>query len=260
MTAKRFAGRVAVVTGGANGIGFAAAERFAAEGASIVLADLDAATVGHAATSLAERHSVPTLGLRHDVRSNADTEELLSASTELGPIGILMLNAGVSAGGRLEHVPITEWQRLFEINVISVARGLNAFLPTLISQNAPAHVVITGSSASFFGSETGMDAPYAATKSALLGLSRTYRSYLAPSGVSVQMLAPRMTDTAFPRNAVAWGKRGPQSMADRDIGPSDTVDQVADALLAHLGGELPVIALDPETPDKLISWAEQLRM
>jgi NAD(P)-dependent dehydrogenase (short-subunit alcohol dehydrogenase family) len=239
---------------GASGIGLACARGFARLGADLVLGDVSDDALAAAATELAsERCRVATVHC--DVRVDADNAALRDAATALGPIGVVMLNAGISSGGALEHIPIAQWDDLFAVNVIGVARGLQAFMPVLMAQEQPAHVVITGSSASFFGSDLGVDAPYVASKHALLGMARAYRSYLARHGVTVQLLAPRMTDTAFPRSSIAWSRRGSFVTTDRDIGEADTAEQVASKLAEQLGSGPLVVALDPATADRLADFA-----
>ncbi len=253
--AHEVAGTVAVVTGGANGIGLASARAFAAAGADILLADVDQQSLESAREELSETATtIETIGF--DARSDDDAEALVSAAARIGPIGVLMLNAGVSSGGVLEHVPISQWQDLFDVNVFGVVRCLNAFIPTLVEQKRRTHVIVTGSSVSFTGSGSGVDAPYVASKHALVGLARTYRSYLARHDIGVQLLAPRMTDTAFPLSSVAWTSDGSFITSDRDIGTADTPEEVATALIDHLGMDQLVIALEPRTGEILHEFAD----
>jgi NAD(P)-dependent dehydrogenase (short-subunit alcohol dehydrogenase family) len=242
MTAVDLTGSVAVVTGGANGIGLACAERFAQAGASVVLADRDDAALADAC----ERYAaigVDVTGAHCDVTSDDDIRHLHDVAAAMGPIGMLMLNAGVSAGGRLEVIPISEWQRLFDVNVHGVVRGLNTFVPTLVAAARPARIVVTGSSASFDVDERGANAPYAASKHALVGVVRAYDNYLRPHDISAHLLAPRLTDTAFPRSSNVWGHRGLTTSHDRVVDGADTVDDVAAALMTGLADDRTIITV-----------------
>jgi NADP-dependent 3-hydroxy acid dehydrogenase YdfG len=140
---SNFKGTVAVVTGSAGGIGLACAVEFAKLGCHLLLADISA---GNLATA-ADR--VRALGTRVetivcDVTSDNDTEKLLEAANKMGRVSILHLNAGIAAGGRLELIPLDEWRRLLDVNVFGVVRGLQAFVPSMVSAQAPAHIIITG--------------------------------------------------------------------------------------------------------------------
>ncbi len=242
-------GRVAVVTGGASGIGFAAARRFAAAGAEVVIADLDWEAIERAADEIGG------IGVVCDVRRDDDTERLADLATEIGPIGVVMANAGVAAGGRFESVPIDEWHRLLDVNVMGIVRTVTPFVDTLRAQGG-GHVVITGSSASLFGDPSGMSTPYMTTKHALLGLARGLATSLAVDGVDVHLLAPRLTDTAFPRSAAVWGRRGRTVSTDQPVDGADTPEQVVDALLAGIVNREFLISLTPDTSRLLHDFAE----
>ena len=242
--------QLAVVTGGANGIGLACARRFGERGARLLLADRDLVALESAAGLLrAEGHD--TITLRCDVTSDDDMNHLAEFAFERGPIGMLMLNAGVSAGGRLELIPAAEWLRLYDVNVGGVVRGLNAFSPRFVETATPARIVVTGSSASFDVDDRGVDAPYAATKHALLAVTRAYSNYLTPYGIDVRMLAPRLTDTAFPRSSTVWTRRGTLTSADRIVEHADSADDVARALIESYEHDTRVVALDRGPLDAL---------
>ncbi|KAI9011838.1 short chain dehydrogenase family protein [Hyaloraphidium curvatum] len=248
------ANTVAVVTGGANGIGLACAREYALLGADIVLGDVDAAALAKAKESLLSTgRRVDTVVC--DVTSDADNARLAEAALRLGPVGVLMLNAGISSGGRLELVPTAQWEKLLAVNVLGVVRGLSAFFPHL---KPGAHVVITGSSSSFDCAPDGMDAPYVSSKHAVLGLVKGYAAYLSRRGVGVQMLAPKMTDTAFPRSTVAWGARGPRVAKDREVpADADTAEEVARIMARNLGNGRMVVSADPGLPGKLETFARE---
>ncbi|MCR9279166.1 MAG: SDR family oxidoreductase [Pseudomonadaceae bacterium] len=237
-------GKVAVVTGGADGIGLAAAKAFQKAGAQVVVADVSE-------EKLAEQVSGSGLHpVTCDVASDAQIERLAETANQLGDVDLVMANAGIAIGGRFELIPTTEWQRLFDINVLGVVRTINAFLPAMLERGR-GHIVVTGSSAGLFRSN-GMDAPYAASKYALRGMAQGLAIYARDSGVSVHYLAPRMTDTAFPRSSTAWGRKGSRITSDRQLGDDyDTVDDVIAALLAGIEADQFLISLTPDTSEKL---------
>ncbi len=141
-------GRVAVVTGGASGIGLAAATRFAGLGMHVVLADLGADRLDHAAELIAQ--AAPS---GRDAVTVAETDvsrpETLSAleravSERLGGTDLLMNNAGIQPGSAL-FGPIEDWQRMMEVNLWGVIHGTRAFVPNMIARARPGLVINTGS-------------------------------------------------------------------------------------------------------------------
>lgn len=245
----QFDNSVAVVTGGADGIGLAAALRFKEAGAQVVIGDVNADKV-HAEASAGGLHGVVC-----DVCNDQHIDELASVANGLGDVELVMANAGVAVGGRFEQIPMTEWQRLFDVNVMGVVRTINAFLPAMM-ERGKGRIVVTGSSAGLFRSH-GSDAPYAASKYALRGMAQGLAMYCDQSGVSVHYLAPRLTDTAFPRSSVAWGRKGSRVTSDHVLGDNyDTADDVVSALFQGMDNNEFLVSLTPNTKDKLTALAE----
>ncbi|HEY3737019.1 MAG TPA: SDR family NAD(P)-dependent oxidoreductase [Jatrophihabitans sp.] len=217
-----FAGRVAVVTGGASGIGFAMAGRFAAEGMRVVLADVEEAPLREAESRLtvagAEVHAVLT-----DVSDAAAVEHLADAAVErFGAVHLLCNNAGVGGARGLtwEFAPQV-WDWILGVNLRGVVNGVHAFMPVLAQQDE-AHIVNTTSIAGIVG---GMgSAPYTVSKFAVVGLSEALRAELTHTGsrVGVSILCPGRIDTNIDRADRNWPEAlgsKPTAQAADAVGP-----------------------------------------
>lgn len=183
-----FAGKVAVVTGAASGIGLALARRCAEEGMRVALADVEAGPLEEAAAELAGAHGEDrVLAVPTDVRDEAAVAALADAVFDrFGTAHLVCNNAGVGVGGLTWTVPADRWRWIVDVNLLGVAHGIRAFVPRLIEQGE-GHVVNTASAA---GLVTGPGmAPYFATKHAVVALSESLYFDLqlvgAPVGVSV---------------------------------------------------------------------------
>ena len=141
-------GRVAVITGGASGIGLAAAKRFAGFGMKIVIADLDENELGRARPEIAAASSGgggEVLAVKTDVSKREDVERLKDeAYRAFGEVGVLMNNAGVGGGGG-PFENYEGWQRVLGVNLWGVINGVQTFAPAMIAQGTPAAIVNTGS-------------------------------------------------------------------------------------------------------------------
>ena len=148
------ANKVAVITGGASGIGRGTALALARRGADLVLADIHEERLAETRAAV-EALGRRALALRCDVTSDADVERLAEvAIAEMEHVDVLMNNAGVVLCGALESMPVADWQWEFDINVFGVVRGLRAFLPHMLARGS-GYVVNTASMAGLFGSRPG---------------------------------------------------------------------------------------------------------
>ena len=187
-------GRVAVITGGAQGIGYATAERMLASGASVVLWDIDTARLDLAVAALAPRGPVST----DRVELTEDDSVAAAAAAVLarhGRIDILVNNAGITGG----NAPTWEldpavWRRVVEVNLIAPFLACRAVVPQMIAQGYGRIVNI----ASVAGKEGNPNAShYSASKAGLIGLTKSLGKELATKGVLVNAVAPAAARTAI---------------------------------------------------------------
>jgi NAD(P)-dependent dehydrogenase (short-subunit alcohol dehydrogenase family) len=166
-----FADKVAVITGAASGFGLAFAQKGAALGMKLVLADVNPDALAQAVDTLraagAEAIGVPT-----DVSSATQVEALAQAALDaFGKVHLLFNNAGVGSGGLLWESSANDWSWVFGVNVMGVAHGVRAFAPIMLAQNEPAHIVNTASVAGLL-SPPAMGV-YNASKHAVVSLTET---------------------------------------------------------------------------------------
>jgi len=194
-----FRGRVAVITGGAGGIGFAMAEAFAARGARIVLADLDEAGMAQRAKALAAKGAevlcVPTdVTIRESVASLAD-----ATWKRFGAAHVVCNNAGIAIAGPLLQMTPEDWRLTMDIDFWGVVYGVDAFAPRLVEQRQGGHIVNTASMAGLVGMQwLGV---YCAAKFAVVGLSEALRRELEPHGIGVSVLCPMIVATSINENS-----------------------------------------------------------
>ncbi|HET6317894.1 MAG TPA: SDR family NAD(P)-dependent oxidoreductase [Chloroflexota bacterium] len=233
-------GEIAVITGGASGIGRASALALARRGADIVVADVHEqrlAEVAQEVRSLGRR----VLTVRCDVSVDRDVEMLARRSeTEMGAPGIVMNNAGVVLRGALEEIGLGDWQWVMGINFFGVVRGIRAFLPGLVERRH-GYMVNTGS-VSGLVTLTGEGAPYIASKYAVVGLTEALALYARPLGIGVSLLCPggvrtNLAETGRSIGMTAERQRNETRLAQsvqggRELEPEEVGEMVAEAILA----------------------------
>ena len=230
------AGRTAVVTGAASGIGLALAERFAAEGMRIVMADVDQARVEEVASRLAKGADV--LAVRVDVSSYDEVERLAArTAAQFGAVHLLCNNAGVQMLGPAWELELEEWRWMVDINLWGVIHGIRAFVPAMVEHGARGHVVNT---ASVGGLVTfpGM-AMYAATKAAVVALSEALHHDLGDRGaqIGVSVLCPGPVVSELRERSAALRPGGEDGRPVESVShvprmpASDVADLVVDAVL-----------------------------
>lgn len=204
-------GKVAVITGGASGIGRALAERAASLGMHVVIADIEEEPLRVTEKSLAEG-GADVLGVPTDVSDASSVQALADATVKkFGTAHLVCNNAGVAGTGDLSWVmPPSTWEWMFAVNVWGVINGLRAFVPILVEQDE-GHVVNTTSISGLLG---GLgSAPYTSSKYAVVGMTESLRAELATSGsrVKTSVLCPGRIETNITHADRNWPERlGPK--------------------------------------------------
>ncbi len=193
MSAPQLQGQVAVVTGAASprGIGWAIGQRFAQEGARVVIIDLDADLARAAAQKIGPEH----LGLTCDVRDEAQAQAAVQAIVDrLGRVDILVNNAGVSQSHRLMVSTQQDYDLVMDVSVRGSFNMSRAAVPHM-RQHQRGAIVCTGSVAAQRGGGILGGPHYSAAKGALQSLAKAMARELAPDGIRVNAIAPGMVDT-----------------------------------------------------------------
>lgn len=194
---REFRDRVAVITGGASGLGLAMARRFAREGMRLVLGDVQADALAQAVAAF-EQAGVPVAGVRCDVSRQADVDALRDAAVaRFGAVHVLCNNAGVAPGGLVWENSLEDWQWCLGVNVYGVIHGLRSFVPLMLAQDEPAHIVNTASVAGLL-SPPGMGI-YCVSKHAVVTMTECLHHDLASKSdkVRASVLCPAYVPTGI---------------------------------------------------------------
>src|SRR5215475_4173761 len=192
---KEFKDKVAVITGAASGIGRALAERCAHEGMQVVLADVNGDALTATAAAL-QATGAPVLTVVTDVSKAQDVDALAQQTlATFGAVHLLCNNAGVWAGVSAWDSALADWEWVLGVNLWGVIHGLHTFVPLMLAQGTPGHIVNTASMA---GLLTGRGpAVYRVSKHAVVALSEMLYHQLAQRGANIQVsvLCPGGVDT-----------------------------------------------------------------
>jgi len=240
-----FTERVAVITGGASGIGRALGRRFAAEGARVVLADVEAGALARTAKELAADGADVTEAVC-DVTDPASVDSLAEhVYATHGAVHVLVNNAGVGPpAAKVWETTPNDWMWVHSVNVFGVAHGIQSFVPRMLAAGEPGHIVNTSSGDGAINPLPGASV-YAASKAAVAILTECLAAQLAAEdariGVSLFLPGGGLLDTGMwtsERNRPAHlARERPRSI------PAMTVKQVV-KIAADRGRELPVASLD----------------
>ncbi|KUH85529.1 MULTISPECIES: SDR family oxidoreductase [unclassified Mycobacterium] len=245
--------KVAVVTGGGSGIGRAAALSLSRRGASIVVADVNPDRAASVAEEIRDQ-GARSISVPCDVADEDSFESLRDVVLDqFGRVDVVMNNVGVLTRGLPEHLPLTEWQRIMNINLMSYVRSNIAFLPTLLDQGS-GHIVNTASFAGLFTYSYDR-LPYAVSKAGVIQLSEGLRLYLAPRGIGVTVLCPgpvitNIIESLPPSFGPEPEMRGPGTQFAL-LTPEEVGEQVAEAILSDTF----MVYTHPQVRDVLVSRA-----
>jgi NAD(P)-dependent dehydrogenase (short-subunit alcohol dehydrogenase family) len=192
-------GRCAVITGGARGLGYAIATRFAEAGAALMLGDLDESSASDAAQRLAREHGVRTLGAGADVRDAAQVEALADrAVAELGSIDIWVNNAGIFPRSPGISMTDEEWDFVVDLNLRAAFFGCRAAGRRMVERDAGGVIINMASTAGHRGYGPGL-AHYVSSKHGVRGLTKSFAVELGGHGIRVLSLSP----SSFPTEGLA---------------------------------------------------------
>ncbi|MEX2245097.1 MAG: SDR family NAD(P)-dependent oxidoreductase [Dehalococcoidia bacterium] len=194
---REFKDKVAVVTGAASGIGRGLADRFAAEGMRVVLADIEQPALEQAEREIAGAGAT-VLAVRTDVSKPGDVAALAEKTLErFGAAHILCNNAGVGDSAALSwDAPLEEWQWVLGVNLWGVIYGVRAFVPIMLRQGGEAHIVNTSSVAGLIAAAGGPS--YTVSKFGVVGYSEALYhelSFASSGKIGVSVLCPALTNT-----------------------------------------------------------------
>jgi 2-hydroxycyclohexanecarboxyl-CoA dehydrogenase len=230
----KLSGSRAVITGAGSGIGAATAKRFARDGASVVAVDIDAESARRTAREC--EGEVSAYGC--DVSDRAAVGDL---AQELGPVDVLVNNAGVGLVGNFLDATLEDWDWIRGVNLDGVAYGCHAFGRGMV-ERGHGHVVNVASGAGYFPHQTL--AAYCATKAAVIMLSQSLRADWAPRGVGVSVICPGAINTAIASRARMVGRLdSKRAAAERALRRGRSPEVVAGAIagaVEHNRGIVPV--------------------
>jgi NAD(P)-dependent dehydrogenase (short-subunit alcohol dehydrogenase family) len=257
---EKLSGRIAVVTGGASGIGLGIARAAASEGMRVALLDVEERALDAACAALGGE----ALGIRTDVSDPAS----LSAAAErvlarFGRVDVLCNNAGVLVSGPLVESKPRDWEWVVGVNLLGVAHGVRAFVPHIRAGGEGGHVVNTASVVGLAGMP-GLGV-YTATKYAVVALSEVLREELAPEGIGVSVLCPggvrtRIHDAARNRPAVLGGPEAAPRRTATDVAVETGMDPdaVGRRVVRAIRANEPYVLTHPEFRAPFAARAEAI--
>jgi NAD(P)-dependent dehydrogenase (short-subunit alcohol dehydrogenase family) len=218
---QEFAGKVAVITGAASGIGRALTEKCIAEGMHVVMADIEEAVLEKVAAELQATTNNQVLPIVTNVAMEAELQKVRDEAVEnLGGVHLLFNNAGVGGGGNAWNATQKDWDWVLGVNLWSVIYGLRVFVPQMIAQGTPCHIVNTASVAGLIGGST--NALYSVTKHGVVALTENLYVDLQAEETQIgcSVLCPGFVNT----NIFDSGRNRPSDLANDLEPPKPTAE------------------------------------
>ena len=241
----RFKGKAAVITGGANGIGFATATEFARRGARVVLADVDKPALEQAVARL-HAEGFDAHAVTCDVRELDDMVALADeAFRHLGHVDIVFSNAGIVVAGPIAQMTHDDWRWVIDIDLWGSIHAVEAFLPRLLEQDTGGHIAFTASFAGLIPN-VGLGT-YCVAKYGVVALAETLAREVKPNGIGVSVLCPMVVETKLVANSErirgadyglastpdVTGSLGPLPAQEDSLSVDEVARLTADAILAN---------------------------
>jgi NAD(P)-dependent dehydrogenase (short-subunit alcohol dehydrogenase family) len=234
---RELAGKTAFVTGGAAGIGLALGRAFARSGMKVMLADIETDALQAAVKRLQE--IAPDIsGTTCDVADAESVERAAQAAFDtFGNVHVVCNNAGVAAGGGIDHISLDNWRWVIDVNLMGVLHGIKSFLPHIRAHGEGGHIVNTASMA---GMQGGLGfSPYTASKFAVVGMSEGLSLQLKPHGIGVSVLCPSFVRTRIGES----GRNRPERYGEsRPLDPASP----AAAMVAEIARQIDA-GLEPDS-------------
>jgi 3-oxoacyl-[acyl-carrier protein] reductase len=194
----RFEDKVAIITGSGRGIGKEIARRLAAEGASVVISDINPDTASEAAQEIERSFNTRATSIQTDVKKGADIHELMeSTMRDFRQIDILVNNAGIMYPTKIDDISEEEWDEVLDVNLRGVFFCSQAVSPFMQERRRGGILNIASVAGKIGGVASG--AHYSVSKSGVICLTKMFAKVLAPFGVRVNAIAPGPVDTAMGR-------------------------------------------------------------
>jgi NAD(P)-dependent dehydrogenase (short-subunit alcohol dehydrogenase family) len=240
-----FEGKAAVITGGANGIGFATATEFARRGARVVLADVDKPSLEQAVARL-HAQGFDAHAVTCDVRQLDEMVHLADESFRLlGQVDIVFSNAGIVVAGPIAEMTHDDWRWVIDIDLWGSIHAVEAFLPRLLEQGAGGHIAFTASFAGLVPN-VGLGA-YSVAKYGVVSLAETLAREVKDDGIGVSVLCPMVVETKLVSNserirgadyglastAVVTEGPGPAPSQEDTLSVDEVARLTADAIVAN---------------------------
>lgn len=189
------AGKNAIITGSSRGIGLAIAERLASEGVNIVLNSITLEEIGDLPTELAKKYNVKTMGIKADVTSYEEVEQMILETKEKwGSVDILVNNAGIARDNLILRMTPEDFNLIIDVHLKGVFHGIKAVYPIMMRQRA-GKIISIASVIGLIGNVG--QANYAAAKAGIIALTKSTAKELAGRGVNINAVAPGFIETAM---------------------------------------------------------------